>query len=81
MYSRAETCNAGGNQRETDRLKAQKKAAGSKSKPKESATSLAKRKEQYVPLPPLYRTMHIRSGRPRHTGMQKHSERSRRYVP
>ncbi|KAK1224358.1 hypothetical protein PQX77_012742 [Marasmius sp. AFHP31] len=34
----------GGNQREQDRLKAQKKAAGQK-KPKESATNLAKRKE------------------------------------
>lgn len=31
----------GGNQRETDRLKAQKKVAGAK-KPKESASSLAK---------------------------------------
>jgi hypothetical protein len=35
----------GGNQREVDRQKAQKKAAANKSKPKESASSLAKRKE------------------------------------
>jgi hypothetical protein len=34
----------GGNQREQDRLKAQKKVANQK-KPKESATSLQKRKE------------------------------------
>ncbi|KAH9177003.1 hypothetical protein EDB89DRAFT_1608012 [Lactarius sanguifluus] len=34
-----------GNQREMDRVKAQKKAAASKSKPKESNTTLAKRKE------------------------------------
>ena len=39
----------GGNQREQDRLKAQKKAAGQK-KPKESNANLAKRKEAYVPL-------------------------------
>ena len=38
----------GGNQRETDRLKAQKKAAANKAKPKESATTLAKRKERLV---------------------------------
>lgn len=37
----------GGNQREQDRLKAQKKLAG-QAKPKESASSLAKRKEAYV---------------------------------
>jgi hypothetical protein len=35
----------GGNQREQDRLKAQKKAAAAKGKPKESASSLQKRKE------------------------------------
>ncbi|KAG5654343.1 hypothetical protein H0H81_004297 [Sphagnurus paluster] len=35
----------GGNQREQDRLKAQKKAAANAKKPKESATNLAKRKE------------------------------------
>lgn len=35
----------GGNQREQDRLKAQKKAAANAKKPKESAASLAKRKE------------------------------------
>ncbi|KAI0284391.1 hypothetical protein BC826DRAFT_919823 [Russula brevipes] len=35
----------GGNQREVDRQKAQTKAAANKSKPKESASSLAKRKE------------------------------------
>ena len=40
---------AGGNQREQDRAKAQKKAAANKAKPKESASSLAKRKEAYVP--------------------------------
>ncbi|KAF8209341.1 hypothetical protein K438DRAFT_229293 [Mycena galopus ATCC 62051] len=34
-----------GNQRDQDRLKAQKKAAASQKKPKESATNLAKRKE------------------------------------
>ncbi|KAF9263076.1 hypothetical protein L218DRAFT_959607 [Marasmius fiardii PR-910] len=34
-----------GNQRDQDRLKAQKKAAAQKKGPKESATSLAKRKE------------------------------------
>jgi hypothetical protein len=34
----------GGNQREQDRLKAQKKAAGQK-KPKESASTLAARRE------------------------------------
>ncbi|KAJ7822112.1 hypothetical protein B0H14DRAFT_3732677 [Mycena olivaceomarginata] len=34
-----------GNQRDQDRLKAQKKAAAGKSKPKESATTLQKRKE------------------------------------
>ncbi|KIL71091.1 hypothetical protein M378DRAFT_510643 [Amanita muscaria Koide BX008] len=34
-----------GNQRDQDRLKAQKKAAASQKKPKESASSLAKRKE------------------------------------
>ncbi|KAJ7789465.1 hypothetical protein B0H14DRAFT_2944474 [Mycena olivaceomarginata] len=34
-----------GNQRDQDRLKAQKKAAANKTKPKESATSLQKRKE------------------------------------
>ncbi|KAF9560196.1 hypothetical protein CPC08DRAFT_750586 [Agrocybe pediades] len=34
-----------GNQREQDRLKAQKKAAANAKKPKESATNLAKRKE------------------------------------
>ncbi|KAF9529471.1 hypothetical protein CPB83DRAFT_267547 [Crepidotus variabilis] len=34
-----------GNQREQDRLKAQKKAASSQKAPKESAASLAKRKE------------------------------------
>ncbi|KAJ7239001.1 hypothetical protein B0H12DRAFT_1136514 [Mycena haematopus] len=34
-----------GNQRDQDRLKAQKKAAASKTKPKESATTLQKRKE------------------------------------
>lgn len=37
----------GGNQREQDRLKAQKKAAAGQKKPKESASSLAKRKEAY----------------------------------
>jgi hypothetical protein len=36
----------GGNQRETDRIKAQKKATANKSKPKESNTTLAKRKER-----------------------------------
>lgn len=36
----------GGNQREMDRVKAQKKAAAAKSKPKESNTTLAKRKER-----------------------------------
>ena len=35
---------SGGNQREQDRVKAQKKAAAQK-KPKESAASLARRKE------------------------------------
>jgi hypothetical protein len=35
----------GGNQREVDRQKAQKKAAANKPKPKESGSSLAKRKE------------------------------------
>ena len=35
----------GGNQREMDRVKAQKKATANKSKPKESNTTLAKRKE------------------------------------
>jgi hypothetical protein len=35
----------GGNQRDQDRLKAQKKAAANAKKPKESAASLAKRKE------------------------------------
>ncbi|KAH7926193.1 hypothetical protein BV22DRAFT_1128374 [Leucogyrophana mollusca] len=35
----------GGNQRDMDRAKAQKKAAAQAKKPKESATSLAKRKE------------------------------------
>lgn len=40
-------CNmVGGNQRETDRAKAQKKAAAAKGKPKESNASLQKRKEQ-----------------------------------
>ena len=39
----------GGNQREQDRLKAQKKAAAQK-KPKESNANLAKRKEAYVPV-------------------------------
>ncbi|TFK76638.1 hypothetical protein BDN72DRAFT_829774 [Pluteus cervinus] len=34
-----------GNQRDQDRLKAQKKAAASAKKPKESAANLAKRKE------------------------------------
>ncbi|KAJ3753192.1 hypothetical protein EV361DRAFT_948129 [Lentinula raphanica] len=34
-----------GNQREQDRLKAQKKAAANAKKPKESANTLAKRKE------------------------------------
>ncbi|KAJ7674438.1 hypothetical protein B0H17DRAFT_1082012 [Mycena rosella] len=34
-----------GNQREQDRLKAAKKLASTKGKPKESATSLQKRKE------------------------------------
>ncbi|PPQ90479.1 hypothetical protein CVT25_014997 [Psilocybe cyanescens] len=34
-----------GNQREQDRLKAQKKIAANAKKPKESATTLAKRKE------------------------------------
>ncbi|KAF8823921.1 hypothetical protein HHX47_DHR9000265 [Lentinula edodes] len=34
-----------GNQRDQDRLKAQKKAAANAKKPKESASSLAKRKE------------------------------------
>ncbi|KIK02319.1 hypothetical protein K443DRAFT_6235 [Laccaria amethystina LaAM-08-1] len=34
-----------GNQREQDRLKAQKKAAAGQKKPKESAAGLAKRKE------------------------------------
>jgi len=38
----------GGNQREQDRLKAQKKAAAQQKKPKESATNLTKRKEAYV---------------------------------
>lgn len=38
----------GGNQREQDRLKAQKKAAAQQKKPKESATNLVKRKEAYV---------------------------------
>lgn len=38
----------GGNQREQDRLKAQKKAAANAKKPKESATNLAKRKEACV---------------------------------
>jgi len=35
----------GGNQREQDRQKAQKKAAAAQKKPKESGASLAKRKE------------------------------------
>lgn len=35
----------GGNQRDQDRLKAQKKADAKAKKPKESATNLAKRKE------------------------------------
>lgn len=35
----------GGNQRDSDREKAQKKAAAMQKKPKESATSLQKRKE------------------------------------
>ncbi|KAG6831634.1 hypothetical protein H0H92_008711 [Tricholoma furcatifolium] len=39
-----------GNQRDQDRAKAQKKAAANAKKPKESATSLAKRKEQYGDL-------------------------------
>lgn len=40
---------AGGNQRETDRAKAQKKAAiAAKGKVKESAASLQKRREQCV---------------------------------
>lgn len=38
----------GGNQREQDRQKAQKKAAAQKKAPKESAANLAKRKEAYV---------------------------------
>jgi len=38
----------GGNQREMDRAKAQKKAAAAQKKPKESATSLQKRKDLYV---------------------------------
>lgn len=38
----------GGNQRETDRAKAAKKAAANKTKPKESSASLAKRKEACV---------------------------------
>ena len=38
----------GGNQREQDRLKAQKKAAANAKKPKESAASLQKRKESCV---------------------------------
>lgn len=38
---------AGGNQRDQDRLKAQKKLAGQK-KPKESGSNLTKRKEAYV---------------------------------
>ncbi|KAF5311866.1 hypothetical protein D9619_003309 [Psilocybe cf. subviscida] len=37
-----------GNQRDQDRLKAQKKAASMAKKPTESASSLAKRKEAYV---------------------------------
>lgn len=41
--------NAGGNQRDADRAKAQKKAAAAaKGKIKESAASLQKRREQYV---------------------------------
>ena len=40
----------GGNQREQDRLKANKKAAAGQKKPKESAAGLAKRKEAYVLL-------------------------------
>ena len=39
---------SGGNQRDTDRAKAQKKAASMKSKPKESNASLAKRREAYA---------------------------------
>ncbi|PIL30931.1 hypothetical protein GSI_07100 [Ganoderma sinense ZZ0214-1] len=35
-----------GNQRETDRAKAQKKAAAGKNKPKESATTLQQRREK-----------------------------------
>ncbi|KAK0446475.1 uncharacterized protein EV420DRAFT_904791 [Desarmillaria tabescens] len=42
-----------GNQRETDRAKAQKKAAAAAKKPKESASSLAKRKERQAFLNPL----------------------------
>lgn len=41
----------GGNQREQDRLKAQKKAAAAGKGKKESGTSLQKRKEAYVLVP------------------------------
>ncbi|KAH8101451.1 hypothetical protein BXZ70DRAFT_1007282 [Cristinia sonorae] len=40
------TTDIGGNQREMDRLKAQKKAAANAKKPKESAASLQARKER-----------------------------------
>ena len=46
----ADRCDLGGNQRDQDRLKAQKKAAANKTKPKESASSLAKRKEACVAI-------------------------------
>jgi len=36
---------SGGNQRDQDRARAQKKTAANKAKPKESASTLAKRKE------------------------------------
>lgn len=42
------TCDVGGNQREMDRAKAQKKAQAAAKKPKESAASLQKRREQCV---------------------------------
>lgn len=45
-------CTTGGNQREKDRERAAKKAAANAKKPKESANTLAARKEAYVSLSP-----------------------------